>query len=141
MSLTSSVMGQMMARFRNFYSLQKSQDLQCVSNMCEDLFKGKKYFGVRCTMDNSSLTIFDKSLSNLSSTVCTCTCSSMLPLFQANCDRNQCLSVCLSGYIPMVSVKGFLLKSGFISPFISTDTTSWVLASIYIMLFCFFIRG
>ena len=54
MPLTSSVMWQMMARFRNFYNAKKSQDLfkkaQCVSNRCKDLFKQKKYFGVRCTL-------------------------------------------------------------------------------------------
>ena len=27
--------------------------MQCVSNRCKDLFKPKKYFGVRCTLSNS----------------------------------------------------------------------------------------
>ena len=57
MPLTSSVMGQMMARFRNYKKSIKSQDLvekrrkkaQCVSNRCKDLFKGKKFWGL-CTL-------------------------------------------------------------------------------------------
>ena len=54
--LTCSVVQQMMARFRNFYSLwkvkiwvKKGHKAQCVSNRCKDLFERKKYFGVRCT--------------------------------------------------------------------------------------------
>ena len=49
MFLTSSVMAQVMARFRNLLQPIKSQDLiekkaqkaQCVSNGCKDLFKQK----------------------------------------------------------------------------------------------------
>ena len=53
MPLTSSIVQQMMARFRNFYSLLKKSRLglkrgkkaQYISNRCKDLFKRKKYFG------------------------------------------------------------------------------------------------
>ena len=54
MPLTSSVVLKMMARFRNFYNVKKSQDLfkkaQCVSNRCKDLFKQTKYFGAMGTL-------------------------------------------------------------------------------------------
>ena len=55
MPLTSSVMGQMMARFRNFYSLKKKSKFGCkkaqwVSNRCKDLFKQKIIWWVRCTL-------------------------------------------------------------------------------------------
>ena len=50
MPLTSSVMGQMMARFRNFYSHdlaeKRRQIAQYVSNRCKDLFKRKKIGGL-----------------------------------------------------------------------------------------------
>ena len=61
-TLTCSVMWQMMAGFRNFYSLQKvkiwvkkGKKAQCVSNRCKDLFTRKKYFGVRCTLRTTYL--------------------------------------------------------------------------------------
>ena len=55
MPLTSSVVGQMLARFRNFYNVKKVKALfnrtQCVSNRCKNLFKKKKiYFGVMGTL-------------------------------------------------------------------------------------------
>ena len=66
MPLTNSVVQQMMARFRNFSSLRKSQDLvkkaQCVSNRCKDLFQQKQYFEFRCTLN--SKTASQKSIEN-----------------------------------------------------------------------------
>ena len=54
MTLTVSVVEQMMARFRIFDSLKKVKisfkKVQCVSNRCKDLFTWKKYFWVRCTL-------------------------------------------------------------------------------------------
>ena len=47
MPLTSLVVQQMMARFRSFYNVKKSQDfkkVQFVSNRCKDFFKQKKMF-------------------------------------------------------------------------------------------------
>ena len=59
----------MRARFRNFYSLWKSQDLvlkaQCVSNRCKDLFKRKKYFGVIGTLSLLQCCTLTISLLNL----------------------------------------------------------------------------
>ena len=52
MPLTSSVLWQMIARFRNFYNVKKVA--QCVSNRCKDLFKQTKYFGVMDTLKVSS---------------------------------------------------------------------------------------
>ena len=47
--LTSSVMQQMMARFRNFYNVKKVRTyfkkVQCVSNWYKDLFKQKNILG------------------------------------------------------------------------------------------------
>ena len=44
----------MMARFRNFNNVKKSQ-VQCVSNKCKDLFKQTKYFGVMGTLSSLSV--------------------------------------------------------------------------------------
>ena len=47
MAVTSSVVEQITAKFRNFYNLKKSRFslkmAQCVLNGCKDLFKGIKY--------------------------------------------------------------------------------------------------
>ena len=54
MPLTSSVVRQIMARFRNFHNVKKVKALfkkaQSVLNRCKDLFKPKKYFGVMGTL-------------------------------------------------------------------------------------------
>ena len=52
MPLTSSVMWQMMARFRNFIQRDLVEKAQCVSNRCKDSFKQKKYFGVMGTLNS-----------------------------------------------------------------------------------------
>ena len=64
MPLTSSVVWQMMARFRNFYNIKKGKTLfkkpQCVSNRCKDSFQQRKYFGVmgtlKCYAKNTTIT-------------------------------------------------------------------------------------
>ena len=61
MPLTSSVVRQIMPRFRNFHNVKKVKALfkkaQSVLNRCKDLFKPKKYFGVRCTLKLRNLNL------------------------------------------------------------------------------------
>ena len=57
MPLTGSVVEQMMARFRILFAYKKVKikfkKAKCVSNRCNDLFKRKKYFGFRCTLNTN----------------------------------------------------------------------------------------
>ena len=42
--------------------LKRGKKAQCVSNRCKDLFKRKKYFGVRCTLRNRKHVLYRVSI-------------------------------------------------------------------------------
>ena len=45
--------------------LKRGKKAQCVSNRCKELFKGKKYFGVRCTLMLSAIQPYSKCTKNI----------------------------------------------------------------------------